>query len=176
VRDKTSSALGNSSVLGGGTSSAVGISPVLSGGTSSGGCGTSPALAVEASSYLIGSVPGRSPDLPDSSGGVPSFLDRVPSSILDALDIPSLAKEDSGLGEIPSPDGEVSPALVGGSSSAVPGGVLEGSVLGETPAAAPLAMEVAAPSASPIAGAVVPSVLVVGVRSARSLWASSARL
>jgi hypothetical protein len=75
-----------------------------------------------------------------------------------------------------SPDGEVSPALVGGSSSAVPGGVMEGSVFGETPAAAPLAMEVAAPSASPIAGAVVPSVLVVGVRSARSLWTSSARL
>ena len=179
VRDKTSPALGNSSVLGGGTSSAVGISPVLSGGTSSGGGGTSPALAVEASSCLIGSVPGRSPDLPDSSGGVPSFLDRVPSSIPDALgisSIPSLAKEDSDLGEIPSPDGEVSPALVGGSSSAVPGGVLEGSVLGEMPAAAPLAMEGAAPSASPIAGAVVLSVLVVGVRSARSLWASSARL
>src|SRR5919112_3366958 len=57
VRDKTSSALGNSSVLGGGTSSAVGISPVLSGGTSSGGCRTSPALAVAASSYLIGYVP-----------------------------------------------------------------------------------------------------------------------
>ncbi len=166
-------------MLGGGTSFAVGISPVLSGGTSSGGGGTSPALAVEASSCLIGSVPGRSLGLPGSSGGVPSVLDRVPSSIPDAPGVSSLpypAKEDSGLGEIPSPDDEVSPALVGGSSSAVPGGVLEGSVLGETPAAAPLAMEVAAPSASPIAGAVVPSVLVVGVRSARSLWASSARL
>src|SRR5215218_9985331 len=143
VRDKTSSALGNSSVLGGGTSSAVGISPALSGGTSSGGGGTSPALAVEASSCLIGSVPGRSPDLPDSSGGVPSFLDRVPSSILDALGIPSSLpwrrRTPVSVRFLP-PTAKFPPP----SWAAALGGVLEGSVFGETPAAAPLAMEVAA--------------------------------
>ena len=140
-------------------------------GTSS-ALGTSSVLAVEASSSLLGSVPGKSPDVPGSSGGVPSGLDRGSSSTLDSLagasSILSLAKEGSVLGEIPSPGGEASPALVGGTSSVVPGGALEASVLDEASTAAPPAMEVAAPSAPPIVGEVEPSIEAVDVRSARS--------
>ena len=134
--------------------------------------GTSSVLAVEAASSLLGFVPGKSPDVSGSSGGVPSVLDRGPSSIPDALagasSIPSLAKEGSVLGEIPFPGGEASPALVGGNSSVVSGGALEASVLDEAPTAAPPAIDVVAPSVPPIVGEVEPSMEAVDVRSARS--------